>query len=277
MLLFARKPAPIQVTYLGYVNTTGLSTMDYRVTDSFADPPGKTDHLHTEELVRLPQGFLCYKPPGQTPDVGNLPAQDSGCITFGSFNHCAKINPGMVRLWSKILNTLPNAQIILKSKPLSDIATQNLLREMFIQNGVSPGRTLFMGHAQSSFEHLELYKRIDIGLDTFPYNGATTTCEAIWMGVPVITLAGETHVSRVGASILSHVGLPELIVESLEDYLKKAAQLAGDPDRLKTLRSNLRSMMARSRLMDTNGFTRSLESAYRQMWYRWCASVQDRA
>ena len=134
-----------------------------------------------------------------------------------------------------------------------------------------------MGHAQSSVEHLELYKRSDIGLDTFPYNGATTTCEAIWMGVPVITLAGETHVSRVGASILSHVGLPELIAESLEDYLKKAVQLAGDPDRLKALRNNLRSMMARSRLMDTNGFTRSLESAYRQMWHRWCASVQDRA
>ena len=133
-----------------------------------------------------------------------------------------------------------------------------------------------MGHVQSPFEHLALYNRMDIGLDTFPYNGATTTCEAIWMGVPVITLAGQTHVSRLGASILSSVGLPELIAESSEDYLKKGVQLAGDPGRLRALRNNLRARMARSPLMDANGFTRSLEAAYRKMWQRWCSSAQDR-
>ena len=271
MLLFARKPAPVQVTYLGYPSTTGLTTMDYRITDRFADPPGQTDHLHTEELVHLPQGFLCYKPPGQTPDVADLPFIASGGITFGSFNHLAKITPEVVRLWSNILNSLPDAQIILKAKPLFDMGTQQLLREMFVQNGVSPARLTLTGHAQSMSEHLELYHRIDIGLDTFPYNGTTTTCEAMWMGVPVVTLAGETHASRVGASILSNVGLPELIAGSPEEYLKKGVQLANDLERLQGMRANLRPMMERSPLMDANGFTRSLEAAYRQMWHRWCA------
>ncbi len=277
MLLFARKPAPIQVTYLGYPNTTGLSTIDYRITDSLTDPRGKADHLCVEELFRLPERFLCYKPPEKTPSVTKIPAQERGSITFGSFNHRAKITPEVVKLWSRILTLVGNARLILKSKSLSAATTQELLMGMFIQNGISPERIEFVSHIPSQFEHLKLYNSIDIALDTFPYNGTTTTCEAMWMGVPVIALAGESHASRVGVSLLSNVGLPELIAEYTEEYVEKAVQLAGDLERLQALHANLRSMMVRSPLMDAEGFTRSLEKAYRQMWRRWCHGARERS
>ena len=277
MLLFARKPAPIQVTYLGYPNTTGLSTIDYRITDSLTDPRGKADHLCVEELFRLPDSFLCYKPPEKTPSVTKIPAQETGSITFGSFNHRAKITPEVVKLWSRILTLVGNARLILKSKSLSAATTQELLRRMFIQNGISPERIEFVSHIPSQFEHLKLYNSVDIALDTFPYNGTTTTCEAMWMGVPVIALAGETHASRVGVSLLSNVGLPDLIAKYTEEYVEKAVQLAGDLERLQALRANLRSMMVRSPLMDARGFTRSLEEAYRQMWRRWCHGARERS
>ena len=275
MLLFARKPAPVQVTYLGYPDTTGLPTMDYRITDSWTDPPDQTDHLYTEELVRLAQGFLCYKPPEETPEVTKPPVLETENITFASFNNRPKITPEVVRLWSKILTLVPNAGLVLKSKPLSDPRTQELLLEMFVQNGVSPDRIRFVGYISSQFKHLELYNSIDVGLDTFPYNGTTTTCEALWMGVPVIVLAGETHASRVGVSLLTNAGLPELIAESAEEYVEKAVRLAGDLNRLKELRSNLRSIMSQSPLMDAKGLTRSMEEAYRQMWHRWCGQTPD--
>jgi len=275
MPLFARKPGPVQVTYLGYPNTTGLPTMDYRITDLWADPPGQTDHLYTEELVRLAQGFLCYKPPVENPVVAKTPVLETGNITFASFNNRPKITPEVVRSWSKILTAVPNAKLVLKSKPLSDPGTRGHLLEMFVQNGVSSDRIRFVGYISSQFKHLELYNSIDIGLDTFPYNGTTTTCEAMWMGVPVIALAGESHVSRVGVSLLTNAGLPELMAESAEDYVEKAVKLACDPKRLQAIRSNLRSMMGRSPLMDAQGFTRALEAAYRQMWHRWCGQGQD--
>ena len=270
MLLFGRKPAPVQVTYLGYPNTTGLPTMDYRITDSWADPPGETDHLYTEKLVRLPQSFLCYKPPEETPVVAKLPARDSGSITFGSFNNRTKIGPEVVMLWSKILSSTTNSQLILKSKSFYDIGAQKLLREMFVQNGVSPGRIKFVGRIPSLFKHLELYNSIDIGLDTFPYNGTTTTCEAMWMGVPVIVLAGRTHISRVGVSLLSNIGLTDLIAETAETYLEKAVKLAGDLKRLRKLQTNLRDMISYSPLTDAHRFTRALEEAYRKIWRHWC-------
>lgn len=269
MLLFARKPAPIQTTYLGYPSSTGLSTLDYRITDAWADPPGQTEQFCTEELVRLPHGFLCYKPPEHAPEVTKPPALETKSITFGSFNHRAKITSEVVRLWSRILASLPNAMLVLKSRSLSDSGTQNFLREMLIKNGVSPDRVKFVGYIQSFFEHLELYNSIDIGLDTFPYNGTTTTCEAMWMGVPVIVLAGKSHISRVGVSLLSNVGLTELIVESNDAYLEKAIRLAGDLKHLQTLRARFRDMMSRSALTDAHQFTRALEKAYRKMWRNW--------
>jgi len=277
ILLFARKPAPVQVAYLGYPNTTGLATMDYRLTDSWADPAGQTDEFYTEELVRLPHGFLCYQPPHDSPDVGSLPALETGRVTFGSFNNRMKITPEAVDLWSAILKAVPNAGLILKSTPLSDKKTCELLKERFLQNGIDPERIELLGHIPSPVDHLKLYNRIDIGLDTFPYNGTTTTCEALWMGVPVIALSGDSHASRVGMSILSNVGLPELIAESAEEYVQKAVQLANDPDRVSNLRANLRPMMAHSPLMDANGFTRSLEKAYREMWHRWIGETEARS
>jgi len=273
--VFARKPAPVQVTYLGYPNTTGLSTMDYRITDEWADPTGQTEHLHTEELVRLPEGFLCYKPPEEAPEVSGSPALDTGYVTFGSFNNRAKITPEIVGDWSTILKSVPDSRLILKAKALNDEGTRQTLWEMFSQNGVVPQRIELIGYLPFE-QHLQLYNRIDIGLDTFPYHGTTTTCEAMWMGVPVITLAGESHVSRVGVSLLSTVGLSELVSESSGDYIQKAVRLANDVDRLQDLRAHLRPAMIRSPLTDATGFTRSLEGAYRQMWTRWCADAANR-
>ena len=276
LLVFARKPAPVQVTYLGYPDTTGLETMDYRITDSWADPPGQTEHLYTEELVRLPLSFLCYKPDARTPIVSGTPALESGHITFGSFNNCTKITPKVVRSWSRILSSVANSRLLLKSKPLSDTGAQEHLRQMFVQNGISSGRVEFCGYIPTTYEHLERYNSVDIALDTFPYNGTTTTCEAMWMGVPVIVLAGQTHASRVGVSLLSNVGLHDMIAESAEDYVEKAVRLAGDVDRLQELRAELRLMMAHSPLMDARGFTRFLETAYRQMWSKWIKETTDR-
>jgi len=274
MLLFAKKPAPVQVTYLGYPNTTGLPTMDYRITDEWADPIGQTEHLHTEELTRLPKSFLCYKPPENAPEVLSLPALSKGNVTFGSFNNRSKVTPETVKIWSAILKAVLNSRLILKSKALNDKETCQVLREMFFENGVSPEQIELVGYLPFE-QHLRLYNRIDIGLDTFPYNGTTTTCEAMWMGVPVIALAGESHASRVGVSLLSNVGLSELIAESTEDYIKKAVTLADNLDKLQDLRANLRPLMARSPLMDATGFTRSLEAAYRKMWKRWCDQNQN--
>jgi predicted O-linked N-acetylglucosamine transferase (SPINDLY family) len=191
----------------------------------------------------------------------------SGRITFGSFNHRPKITPSVARLWAGILLALPNAQLVLKSRSFSDQQTRRSLQEMFTVTGVASDRIIFVSDVPSHFDHLDLYNRIDIGLDTFPYNGTTTICEALWMGVPVITLAGEIHPSRVGVSLLSNVGLPELIAESPQEYVDKAIRLACDLERLCSLRSDLRSRMADSRLMDEGEFTRSLECTYRQMWH----------
>ena len=269
LLLFARKPAPVQATYLGYPNTTGIRTIDYRITDAWSDPPGRTDHLYTEDLVRLSKSFLCYEPPGDAPEVLKLPAIKNGYITFGSFNNRSKITPKVIKVWSDILKSIPDARMILKSRVLSDIGTRRKLLEMFIQNGLDRKRVELFGFLASG-EHFKFYNRIDIALDTFPYNGTTTTCEALWMGVPVITLKGETHFSRVGVSLLSNAGISEFIAESTDDYVKKAVQLGCKLDSLQVLRARLRSMMAQSSLMDAAGFTRSFEEAYQWMWRRRC-------
>jgi protein O-GlcNAc transferase len=270
--LFSIKPAPIQVSYLGYPNTTGLTSMDYRLTDARADPPGLTDHLYSEKLVRLPHTFLCYTPPERSPEIETAANRDSGRIIFGSFNNRAKITPGVVKAWAKILTQVPDGRIILKSRVFADPETRNLLIDFFMENGVERGRIELVSHIPSMFGHLQLYNRIDIGLDTFPYNGTTTTCEALWMGVPVITLAGKTHRSRVGASLLSNVGLEEFIAESVEDYVEKGVSLANDVKKCKSLHRDLRPRMTRSFLMDSARFIRSLEKAYHWMFNEWVES-----
>ena len=269
LLVFARKPAPVQVTYLGYPNTTGLQTVDYRLTDAWADAE-ELPNGYTEELVRLPHGFLRYAPPKEAPPVGRLPARETDYVTFGSFNNLPKVNPGVVARWSEILLAVPNSRLLLKTKSFNDEATQERYFGLFAQNGVGREHLDFIGHTPSSREHLALYNQVDIGLDPFPYNGTTTTCEALWMGVPVITLAGEVHAGRVGVSLLSSVGLTELIADTADQYISLAVELAGNVNRLSSLRANLRGRVAASPLCDGQTFTHALEAAYRSMWRRWC-------
>jgi predicted O-linked N-acetylglucosamine transferase (SPINDLY family) len=272
MPLFSLRPAPVQATYLGYPNTTGLSTVDYRITDSWADPPGQTEAWHTEELVRLDQGFLCYTPPEAAPEVGPPPHRENGFVTFGSFNNMAKFNAGVASLWAAVLQAVPGSRLIMKFKTLSDSAVRQTVIDAFAQNGISSDRLFLHGFLPSVTDHFALYNRIDIALDTFPYNGATTTCDALWMGVPVMALAGRVHSARVGVSLLTGLGLSELVAQRREDYVQTAATLAQDRDRLDALRKGLRTRLRASPLMDGPGLARRLESAYRTMWHRWCTS-----
>ncbi|MBF0101300.1 MAG: tetratricopeptide repeat protein [Desulfobacterales bacterium] len=274
MRLFSMKPAPIQVTYLGYPDTTGLLTMDYRLTDAYTDPEGLTDNYYSETLIRLPKTFLCYKPIEGTLLPSELPYKNLGHITFGSFNDRAKINSKVIETWAEILKSVQNSRLVLKSRLLSDpLSTKQLLR-IFEQNGILSTRIIFSGYIDPILKHLEFYNHIDIGLDTFPYNGTTTTCEAIWMGVPVVSLVGQTHVSRVGLSILSNVGLGDMAVYSIKDYIDKAISLSKDIHKIDELRVNLRKMMTSSPLMNAQEFTQSLEEEFHKMWGKYCDNNQ---
>jgi predicted O-linked N-acetylglucosamine transferase (SPINDLY family) len=272
LLVFAHKPAPIQVTYLGYPNTTGMSSIDYRLTDSLSDPPGETDGLHSEKLYRLEGGFLCYMPPADTPPVGPLPLHKHGYVTFGAFNAVAKTNLEVISLWSRILESLPTSRLVLKNKSFSDPATCARYAQLFADRGIDPARIEMIGLTPAKRAHLDVYNRIDIALDTFPYNGTTTTCDTLWMGLPVIALAGTTHAGRVGVSLLSQLGLDECIARTPDDYVAIAIRLAKRPEHLRALRGRLRRDMATSSLCDGEAFTRKLESAYRDMWTSWCNS-----
>jgi protein O-GlcNAc transferase len=270
MLLFARKPAPVQASWLGYPNTTGLKTIDYRIVDGYTDPPGVTDPFYTEKLVRMPESFLCYLPDEDSPAPGVLPALKAGHITFGSFNYFSKVSQETVILWASIFKALPDSRLVMKARNFADKTTCKYALDMFAAHGISPERIELISIKLSFTEHLEMYNRIDIALDTFPYNGTTTTCEALWMGVPVVAFAGNTHASRVGISLLSNIGLPEFVAGTPEEYVAIAANLAGDLKRLGELRGNLRNRMARSVLFDAKKFTLDLERCYREIWERWC-------
>lgn len=270
LLVFARKPAPVQVSWIGYPATTGLSAMDYKIVDGYTDPPGPTERLYTEKLIHLPQSFLCYLPDKDSPRVESLPALKAGYITFVSFNNFIKVSSEVILLWAKILRAIPKSRLVMKAKSLSDKKVCNHVINMFAKEGISTERIKLLPQKPSTKEHLSLYNKADIGLDTFPYNGATTTCEALWMGVPVITLAGKTHASRVGTSLLSNVGIPEFIAKTYDEYLSVAVNLAGDLKRLQTLHESLRDMMERSPLTDAKKFIINLETSYRSIWEKWC-------
>jgi len=264
--VFARRPAPIQATWLGYPNTTGLPVIDYRITDAVADPEAETDQYYSETLIRLPHGFLCYAPNTDTPGVASLPASESGTVTFGSFNNLAKLNPRVIAVWSRILDCVPNSRLLLKGKQLSDELTPKRLFALFSQNGICADRIQMMPTMRTVTEHLNLYRAVDIGLDPFPYNGTATTCEALWMGVPVICLGGDRHASRVGASILTRIGCEDLIANTEKDYIKKALELAGNLKRLAGLRTGMRLKMQHSSLGDAEGFGHTMEKIFRKMW-----------
>lgn len=270
--VFARKPAPIQITYLGYPNTTGLPMMDYRLTDAWADPPGTTEHLHTEKLIRLDKGFLCFTPPAESPEIPPLPLIERGYVTFGSFNAQPKITAEMLDVWSKILLSKPDSRLLIKNAQLIDPVLQARLHNQLAQLGVAEERVEIIGRT-SKAEHMAALCRVDIALDTFPYHGTTTTCDTLWMGVPVITLAGKSHVSRVGVSLLSRMGLDEFITHTTEEYIEKAVWLASSSEELNGLRRNMRTMFRDSGLSDGLSFTRTVEQAYRVRWQEWCVGT----
>jgi protein O-GlcNAc transferase len=270
--VFVRKPAPLQVTWLGYPDTTGLSAIDYRLTDSIVDPPGPADGLSSERLFRLPDGFHCYTPSASAPDVTVLPADQKGFVTFGSFNNLLKVNRQVLDAWVGILKRVPNSRLFLKTRWLHLPEMRERVRNLLEQRGIARDRVELMGKLPTSAEHLAAYRGVDIALDTFPYNGATTTCEALWMGVPVVTLTGDRHTARVGASMLRRVGLEGLVADRPQDYIETAARLAADLPGLARLRAELRGRVAASPLCDGPRFTRQLEAAFRTMWRDWCAS-----
>ncbi|MBI5380900.1 MAG: tetratricopeptide repeat protein [Opitutae bacterium] len=278
LLVFARRPAPVQITWIGYPNTTGLDTMDYRLTDAVSDPVGQTDGWHSEKLVRLPETFSCYRPPADSPPVSALPALTSGRITFGCFNNFAKITPAAIARWTQILGALPDSRLMLKSRGLTDPETAAALHAAFARGGIAAERIVLHSDELSVSRHLSLYHDIDIALDAYPYNGTTTTCEALWMGVPVVTLAGRTHVARVGASLLTHLGAPEWIAATPEEYVAKALALARDLPRLSAIRQGLRERMQTSPLCDAPRFVGHLETALRALWVQRCQTAKpDRA
>jgi len=265
MGVLALKPAPLQASYLGYPGTTGLPTMDFRITDELVDPVGMTEKFHTERLIRLSRCAWCYEPDAVAPDVAPMPALKNGHITFGCFNNMAKLNPALFDMWAKILIKVPNSHLRLKARTLTDDRVKNELKDYFTAKGIAAERLDFFGHTRKIHEHLNHYHEVDIALDSFPYHGTTTTCEAMWMGCPVVTRAGAAHVSRVGVSLLSAVGLEEFIGQNREDYIGKAVTLAGDIDRLVELRAGMRDRLKSSPLMNAPDFAREFEVALLQM------------
>jgi predicted O-linked N-acetylglucosamine transferase (SPINDLY family)/glycosyltransferase involved in cell wall biosynthesis len=263
--VFALKPAPVQVSYLGYPGTTGLPAIDFRLTDIHADPPGMTEGLYTEQLVRMNGCAWCYEPDDDSPEASSQPLLANGFVTFGCFNNMAKLNPDLFEMWVEILKKAPSSHLRLKARTLTDNGVREELRKFFIERGIEAERLDFFGHTQKTVQHLCHYHHVDIALDSFPYHGTTTTCEALWMGVPVVSRAGATHVSRVGASLLEAVGLQELVCESREAYIAKAVELAGNPARLAELRSTMRDRMKNSPLMDGQRFWQDFAGALEKM------------
>ncbi|HEY8749197.1 MAG TPA: tetratricopeptide repeat protein [Tepidisphaeraceae bacterium] len=272
LLAFARKPAPVQVTYLAYPGTTGLDSIDYRFTDPYLDPPANTNEdYYSEKSIQLPHCFWCYPEPSEAPPVGPLPAGTSAAVTFGCLNSPSKLNVDVIATWSRLLATIPESNLILHCLEGSQ---RDRIAHQFTTHGISPARLRFIG-TQSLGAYFAQYNQIDIALDPFPYPGGTTSCDALWMGVPVITLAGKTALSRGGVSILSNVGLEHLIASSTGDYVQIAAALARDLPTLQLLRSSLRDRMRRSPLMNAPRFASDVEAAYRSMWRKWCTDRQQ--
>jgi predicted O-linked N-acetylglucosamine transferase (SPINDLY family) len=267
LLAFARKPAPVQVSWLGYFNTTGLATMDYFLSDPWSSPPGQ-ERYFVERLLRLAHTRFCYQPPAYMPAVGALPAQTSGARPFGCLNNLAKLNERVLALWAEVLQAVPGAKLLIQAAALDDTLNRSRFRDLCARNGIASAR-LELRASVPVDETPASYAAIDIALDPFPFCGGMTSLEALWLGVPVITLAGETIASRQSASMLMNLGLPQLIAADSAQYVNLAAQLARDLPRLAALRAGLRQRFSLSPLMDYAGFARELETAYGDMWRDW--------
>lgn len=272
--------APIQVTYCGYPNTTGLRTIDYRVVDSLTDPVGGVgaEVMATEKLVRIDPCFLCYSPPEQRAfhsgwtTAAPTPARDF--ITFGSFNSIKKVTPGLLRLWAQVLHQVPRARLVLKSQGLESRRARTPILDTLKKEGIPEVRLDLWPKIDDKGDHLDAYSAIDIALDTFPYNGTTTTCEALFMGVPVVSLAGDLHASRVGLSLLHAVGLPEFATLDRDAFIRTAVALATDGPRLARLKQDLRSRLLASPLCDATAFAARFASALREMWRHECGQAR---
>jgi predicted O-linked N-acetylglucosamine transferase (SPINDLY family) len=266
LLVFARKPAPVQATMLGMPGTTGLTAIDYRLTDPYLDPPGTTDTAYTEESIRLPHCYWCYQPPDESPPVGALPAAKNGFITFGCLNQFAKVSRPTLELWANLLQALQSSRLIILARRGSH---RDRVRQQFEDAGIAHGRLAFRSPSPR-FQYLRSYQELDLSLDPFPYNGHTSTLDSLWMGVPVITLAGRTAVGRGGVSILSNLGVSQLIATTPEHYVETALCWATDLDRLAEFRAQSRDRMRASALMDGEKFAADVGAAFRQMWTSWC-------
>jgi len=271
--VFAQRPAPVQATWLGYLSTSGLTRIQYRISDVYSDPPGQTDRLHTERLVRLPHSQWCYRPFVTIDHVSEPPCARNGYITFGSFNQAVKLSPSVRRLWAEILTQLPESRLVVLGVQKGR-AQEDLYRDL-ADGGVARDRVSI--HSYVSLEdYFRWYNAIDIALDTLPYSGGTTTCDALWMGVPVVTSPGERSSSRSAASILTTAGLRDWIAATREEYVALAVRFAGQREALAALRASLRSRIRSSPLMDEKRFARDIEEAYRSMWRSWCDSGDGR-
>lgn len=270
--VFVLRPAPVQVTWLGYPNTTGLKEIDYRIVAIHA--PANLERLSSERLYRMPAGSACYQPPAETPEPSEAPCARNGFITFGSFNAPRKLNAGVLQLWAAILRAVPSARLLFKSRGMDDAVVQDPIKATLAQEGIAAERLLF--HAASPrMAYYQAFQEIDIALDPFPYTGGTTTRDTLWMGVPVVTLDGDSQPHSVSAGILKEAGLREWVASTPNDYCNIAVSLAADHERLASIRVNLRRRLLELTSFQPRTYTRQLENAYREMWKEWCRSEHE--
>jgi predicted O-linked N-acetylglucosamine transferase (SPINDLY family) len=269
LTLFARKPAPVQATMVGYFNGTGMSAMDYRITDQWQDPPGESEQYHVERLTRLPTGCWCYTADEDAPQVVPPPALARGHVTFGSLNKILKVSPRCAKTWAALLDAVPGSRLLLVAP---GVDASDHVRESLVRWGIPTDRLIIVGKAAPRADYLRRLEQVDICLDPFPFNGITTTCDSLWMGAPVVTLNGRTSVSRAGRSILSAAGLGELVAQTELEFVQLASNLARDLDRLCELRDEMRQRLRSSSLLNHRAFAGALDAAFRQMWQGFCAS-----
>ncbi len=273
--MFALRPAPVQAAWLGYSGTTGLSTIDHIIADDDIIPVEDEAH-YSETPVRLPASYLCYSPPkfhGVVPEVAPTPADANGFVTFGTYNNLFKVSDASVACWAKVLAAVPDSRLLLKGAALASEDGRSAVERRFSEHGIAPDRLLLKASVGSHLVHFRSYSEIDIGLDPFPYNGTTTSCDSLWMGVPFVALAGDRFISRVGVSLLRSVGLGDLVAGDVDQYVQIARDLAADLPRLRRIRAGLRDDLMASPLGDVERFTRHFEAGLREMWRRWCATA----
>lgn len=271
--MFALKPAPVQVAWLGYLATTGLAAMDYLIADPWTLPQSEEAHF-TEKVWRLPETYICLTAPQVDVPVGELPARSSGHVTFGCFNNLNKLGDVALALWARVLASVPRSRLFLKTKQLGNDAVRQSILERFAARGIGPAQLILEGFSPSRAEHMGAYQRVDIAFDPFPYPGITTSVEGLWMGVPLLTMAGRRFVSRQGVGVLMNAGLPQWIAADQDDYATKAIAHAADLENLAALRAGLREKVLGSPLFDASRFARHFEAALRAMWGEWCNSTR---